>query len=100
MMPMLLSDMTVKIRITNTAGIFICIKLTLKNIAPKNKYISAFIEVKIKSHNDNEIITVDKRVGVTNIASNVPVTCSFLIFPEKACIAVEKYPAKAIPIKT
>ena len=99
-MPILLKEKTVKNKIETAPKKLALLKLMPKIQTPKNKYIIMLMELKMKSQSEIEIIIVESFVGVTNIASNVPVNCSFLIFAEKLINAKAKYPQRVMPIKT
>jgi len=82
-MPMLIEEITVSIRIIKTAKKFGFTNFTPKKHIPNNRQTKAFNELKIKSQQGIQIIILDTLVGVTNIASKVPIICSSLTLIEK-----------------
>lgn len=88
--PMLLKEIAVRIKITNTAQKLVLANLTPKKQTPRNRQIRACNELKIKSQQDIEIIIVEALVGVKNIASKVPIICSSLMLTENVFKATAK----------
>jgi len=58
------------------------------------------MDAKMKLQSDEKSIINDILVGVTNIASSVPIICSFRILPEKLPNPVNKKVENATPIRT
>jgi hypothetical protein len=99
-MPILLKLMIVRMRIIIAANRFASLMFTPSKKTPINRYISTLKEVKIKLQSEDKVIIVEVLVGVTSIASNVPIICSPRMLSENPLIAVIRYPEKAMPIST
>ena len=99
-MPRLLKAIIVKIRTNRAAKRFAPCILTPNRNTPINRYARTRIEAKMKFQRDEKTIISEVLVGVTSMASRVPIICSFRMLPEKLLSPVIRYVEKAMPIRT
>ncbi|OPX83195.1 MAG: hypothetical protein A4E43_00195 [Methanosaeta sp. PtaB.Bin005] len=54
----------------------------------------------MKFHRDDRAMMLDVLVGVTSMASKVPIICSSRTLSEKLRSEIIRYPEKAMPMRT
>ncbi len=89
-MPILLKHIIVRMRIIIAAIRLASLMSTPSKKAPIKRYTRTLKEVKIKLQRVEKAIIVEELVGVTSIASNVPIICSPRILSENPLSAVIK----------
>src|SRR5665811_1157105 len=99
-MPRLEKATTVRISASSAGKIAAPAKLTPKNRPPRSRYTPTRREVKAKLHCEEESTILERRVGVTSIASRVPIICSDRMLLAKLPRPTERKFENAIPMST
>jgi hypothetical protein len=98
-MPRLLKLNIVSMRMINAPNRLAFVMFTPRRM-PTKRYSRTLMEAKMKLQSDEKVITVAVSVGVTSMASKVPIICSSRMVSEKPRSETIRYVEKAMPIST